>query len=678
MALQVRSLLAALALAATALAAGASLAQDTPAPAQAPRAAPQPGARLSPGQTIPATELEAFVDGLAADAMARDHIAGAAITVVQDGQVLLKKGYGVDRLSPARPVDPDRTLFRIGGISSTFTWIALMREIEAGHIRLDAPINVYLPQKDQVPDQGYKRPILVRDLLGHTTGFEDRSLGQLIEENPARIRPLELYLRQERPKRVREPGALPSYSYYGVALAGEALGQVTGKISHALTDLEIARPLGLRRTTLREPYPSRTELPGRMDPALAADVSQGFRWNGSSFKARSFEYMTQVAPAASGSSTAADMGRYMQAILADGSLDGATIYSPAIAKDFRSRLPGAASGAPSWDYGFEEYALPGGLRGYGHEGATLSFRAKLITIPDLKLGIFVAANTETAEPFTADLSSRIVRQFYGPEAPLAPASSEWLQANASAFSGAYLTTRRTYHGLEGFAELLGAEAKVSVTDDGILLTPGPDGPRRWTPDPGATLEADTVRFHRVNGSDELVFQLKDRQAIRYFAPSAQATFERSGLLSHPWLLEALAIGAALGSLGAIGGLFMRDRREFRQTPVQGRADAAQISASILWLISIAGYLAWRAASKDPASLMYDWPGAWLLIASACAFVATVMTALSLGLAPIAWRGGRRLDSWNAWRKTRFTVTTVIFTLFAIMLGLWGGLQPWSR
>jgi CubicO group peptidase (beta-lactamase class C family) len=680
MALQVRGPVAVLAFAIMVMACGLGLAQDQPAPAAEP-SAPAPaatGARPSAGQPIPPAELQAFVDGLAAQAMARDHIAGAAVAVVQDGQVVFKKGYGFDRLSPARAVDPDRTLFRLGSVTSTFTWIALMREIEAGHIRLDAPINVYLPQKDQVPDQGYRRPILVRDLLANAAGFEERSQGQLMERNPERIRPLEVYLRQERPRRVRDPGEVASHSDYGVALAGEALSQVTVKLPQALVDAEVAAPLGLKRTTLREPYPRRADLAVPMDPALAEDVSQGLHWTGSGFKVRPFEYMTQIAPALAGSSSAADMARYMLAILADGSLEGQTIYSPSIARQFRTRVAGAGAGSPGFDHGFAEYALPGGTRGYGQEGSTLSFRAKLMTAPDLKLGVFVAANTDTADAFVDDLASQIVQRFYvGPPA-LAPAPSDWLLRNASAFAGSYLTTRRAYHGLESFADLLGAETKVSVGDNGELLTFGADGLERWSPDPNASLEAPNVVFHRVGGPEQLVFEIQDGRANRWFEPHGEAAFERSGPLSHPWMLATLAAAAAAAAVGTIGGVFLRDRREFRQTSIQGRADAAQVSASILWLAAIACFFAWRAGSQDAAVLMYDWPGPWLLISSACAFVATVMTAICLGLAPIAWRGGRRLDSWDGWRKTRFTVTTVIFTLFAALVGLWGGLEPWSR
>ena len=146
--------------------------------------------------------------------MAQDHIAGVAVSVVQNGQVVLKKGYGYDRQAPVRPVDPDRTLFRLGSVSKLFTWIALMQQVERGHMGLANPINQYLPQRLQVKDQGYTRAITVGDLMDHTAGFEDRVMGQLFERRPERIRPLDVYLRQEVPQRVRDVGALSVFSNY--------------------------------------------------------------------------------------------------------------------------------------------------------------------------------------------------------------------------------------------------------------------------------------------------------------------------------------------------------------------------------------------------------------------------------------------------------------------------------
>ena len=73
----------------------------------------------------------------------------------------------------------------------------------------------------------------------------------LRERNFDRERPLDLYLRQERPRRVHAPGAVSSYSNYGAALAGEAASYAAGKPFERLVEDEIFTPLGLRRTTFR-------------------------------------------------------------------------------------------------------------------------------------------------------------------------------------------------------------------------------------------------------------------------------------------------------------------------------------------------------------------------------------------------------------------------------------------
>ncbi|HMP62713.1 MAG TPA: serine hydrolase domain-containing protein, partial [Phenylobacterium sp.] len=238
-----------------------SLAAPTPAPRATPRPRPLP-APATPATTAPeAAEapmsaaalrpqaLEAYLDGLVSAAMGRDNLAGVTVSVVQNGQVVLKKGYGFASLSPQRRVDPDRTLFRIGSISKTFTWILLMEEIAAGRIRQDGPINLYLPEELQVRNQGFRNPVLVANLLDHTPGFEDRVMGQLMERNFDRERSLTQYLRQERPRRVREPGLFPTYSNYGVGLAGAALANVTGQPFETLVERRITQRLGMSRTT---------------------------------------------------------------------------------------------------------------------------------------------------------------------------------------------------------------------------------------------------------------------------------------------------------------------------------------------------------------------------------------------------------------------------------------------
>jgi len=227
-----------------AAASGVRAAAAEPASALQPLTGPALPTQVAPpyARSDPAPgELEAYVDGLVRDAMDREHVAGVTLSVVQNGQIVLKKGYGAASLSPLRRVNPDTTLFRIGSISKTFTWIALMKEVEAGRIRIDGPINLYLPEGIQVRNQGYETPVTVRNLMEHSAGFEDRALGQLMERYPARERSLVDYLRQERPRRIAAPGRMASYSNYGAALAGEAVSYTSGRPFERLVEDEFSR-----------------------------------------------------------------------------------------------------------------------------------------------------------------------------------------------------------------------------------------------------------------------------------------------------------------------------------------------------------------------------------------------------------------------------------------------------
>src|SRR5581483_10974725 len=127
-----------------------------------------------------------------------------------------------------------------------------------------------------VRDQGFDQPVRVQNLMDHSAGFEDRALGQLFERDFDRVRPLDIYLRQERPRRVRAPGVLSSYSNYGAALAGEAASYTAGKPFERLVEDEILNPLGMAHTTFREPHPAKAGLPAPMPASLAAAVSDGY------------------------------------------------------------------------------------------------------------------------------------------------------------------------------------------------------------------------------------------------------------------------------------------------------------------------------------------------------------------------------------------------------------------
>ncbi|HEY3948823.1 serine hydrolase domain-containing protein [Phenylobacterium sp.] len=647
-------------------------AKPAPPPPQ-PVQPPARAQRLASGQAMAPAELEAFVDGVMKDAMGREHIAGAAVSVVQNGQLVMKKGYGFAGLNPDRPVDPDRTLFRIGSISKTFTWIAVMKEVEAGRIRLNQPVNLYLPEKAQVKDQGYDQPVRVANLMDHSAGFEDRALGQLFERDFDRVRPLDLYLRQERPRRVHAPGVVSSYSNYGAALAGEAVAWTSGKPYERLVEDEILNPLGMGHTSFREPHPVKAGLPAPMPAGLTGDVSDGYRWTGIGFHRRPYEFIEQIAPAGAGSSTAGDMAKYMLMMLGGGQLNGATIYGPTTAEAFRTPLRKTPVGINGWAHGLMVFDLPGGHRGYGHGGATLSFFSNMVVVPDLNLGIFVTTNTDTARPLVNRLPDRIVQHFYAPPEPFPRAGSPELVGRAGDFEGYYLTTRRAYSGLEGFVDQLTGGAKVSITHDGRLVTRDQGGVKTWSPEG----PLDDGRFIASQGEERLAFDVADGQARAFHVASGTMAYERISLWRQPNMLMLLAALTAVAAVATLAGVPLRNRREFRQNQIQSRASLVQTIQAVLWLTSFGLFSLFLGKIGDAAAVMYSWPGFSMVVASAAALVSAGLTATTLLALPAVWRGGRRVDSWTQLRKAGFTVTVLVYLAFSVELAVLGALSPWN-
>jgi CubicO group peptidase (beta-lactamase class C family) len=631
------------------------------------------GARLNAGEFLPPAELEAFVDGVVRDAMAREHVAGVTVSIVQNGRVVLKKGYGYAGLNPARKVDPDRTLFRLGSVSKTFTWIALLKEVEEGRIRLGTPINLYLPEQLRVRDQGYRTPIQVANLMDHTAGFEERTFGHLYEQRPQRVRSLADYLRQERPRRVHGPGAVASFSHYGAGLAGEAVSYVEQKPFERLIEEEILVPARLSRTTFREPRPAREGLPIPMSSELAADVATGYRWTAMGLQAEPFEFAGQIAPAASASSTAGDMARYMTLILNGGALEGATIYGPRTAQALRTPMLKTAPGVNGWAHGFMIYDLPGGRRGVGHLGSTLAFQANMVVVPDLGLGVFIAANTETARSLAERLPGEIVQEFYVPPAVFPRPGNPDLLNLRDRYEGYYVTTRRAYGGLESFASRLRSGTWVKVLGDGRLATTSGGSTAIWSPD-GDPAQG---RFMGVNGPGRLVFDMREGGAASFADDLNLGRHERTESWSQPRTLLIMGALTALAALATLTGVVFRDRREFRETSIQSRLSQVQNTQAILWLVALGLFGVWFLRSRDQADLMYGWPGPYLVLASACALIAALLTLLAACALPLVWQGGRRVDSWSGLRKLGFTVTVLVYLGFSFALMNWGALTPWS-
>lgn len=654
-----------LALAAVLLGAAAALAQTpaepAPSPAQTPPAEPVPADATDTAETSPpppdADALAAYVDGLVDAYRRRDGIAGVSVAVVDRSGVRLLRGYGQAAFDPARAVDPDTTLFRLGSISKTFTYIAAMQLVEQGRLDLDAEANRYLPPELQLPDDGYA-PVRVRHLMEHTAGFEDSVFGHLFAFAPEQVLPVREYLRTWRPRRVRAPEQYAVYSNYSVALLGELVANVAGQTFERQIERAILEPLGMRHATFREPLPA-------ADPRAAPDAlvplwTRGFERSGGGYTAKPFEYISHGGGAGAGSASAADMARYMRMLIGGGTLDGATILAPATFQtmsqvDFRN-----AEGVGGIAHGF--FRRPyGRYESLEHDGATLFAFASMVVLPDAGVGVFVAVNTDTGRRLVRELPPQILARLVEDAAPApAPLPPPGFAAQAERYAGHYIDERRAHSTLEKL--LLTDADEVRVTDEGYLVVGSGERARRYVAD------GEDV-FRSVEDGQRIAF-LRDAEGrvTGYANPYGHTVSQRVGALATPDALAVAAAVVALLSLGVLLASWRRAGRPQRSLARSGRGSAVLVNlAALAWLAFFAGALVALVSLQSLGEQAIGaYPTTPIRIAVVLAYVAALLSVLAaLGL-PVALRA----RTWSLGRKLRHLLVVVAMVALVLLLVHW--------
>jgi CubicO group peptidase (beta-lactamase class C family) len=397
------------------------------------RKPPAPAAPGKPAPTVPPSgahalepaDLEAFFDGIIPLQLERSDVAGATVLVMKDGQTLLQKGYGYSDLSKKTPVDPANSIFRLASISKLFTWISVMQLVEQGRLNLDTDVNQYL---DFQIAPAFGKPITLRNLMTHTGGFEE-VLRDLIVVDPKQSPSLRDFLIQNQPRRLFPPGEVSAYSNYGVGLAGYIVQRVSGEPYEDYVAQHIFTPLGMTHSSFRQPLPEN----------LASLASNGYKTS-TEKPPIGFEIINP-APAGGLSTTASDMGRFAQALLNGGELDGQRILKPETLQAMWTRQYAASDQLPAMCMGFYQ-VWRNGLHFIGHEGDLVAFHSLFFLEPEQKLVLFVSYNSAGSASRTRDEVLRAFADRYYPYQPK-PAVEKPSADELSAIVGTYESTRRS-------------------------------------------------------------------------------------------------------------------------------------------------------------------------------------------------------------------------------------------
>ncbi len=463
--------------------------------------------------------FDSNVDRAVQQAMKQHRVPGSAVVIVRNGKTIFNRGYGQANIERSIPVDPDKTLFRIGSISKALTLLTITRLVDDGRLKMDDDVSKIFPGIKN--SHGFKEPVTIQNLLTHTSGFDQiggrdrqvRNFDQTLAERKAARTSIADFLRANRLRRVNPAGEFYRYDTYGTTLAGAIIESRTGKAYADAMKVEMFAPLGMKNTFVEA------------DSEHLPDLATGYEMHDGRNMPQPYEvYVTT--PASSIDSTAADMGRLLEALTGKGANEHGRLFSSGTARavlapQFRPHpeFSGVTHGLHESFNASGQFAKP--VRTVDHGGTMLGFQSQMAIIPQYNVGVFVVTNQSGGRnPLGAAVMRAVVESL--PDVPKRRAIAvpeRDLERDLSEFVGDY------YYGVychECTSEELAAGAwrrgpSRAVTSQDGALTIGND---QYLP------RGDDV-FVRSDGENMVYFGRNDQQKISFFVyASSPDTFER--------------------------------------------------------------------------------------------------------------------------------------------------------
>jgi CubicO group peptidase (beta-lactamase class C family) len=351
------------------------------------------------------------IDAWVARAMKTFDVPGIGLAVVKDGKVVLAKGYGVRKLGSPEPVD-GRTLFGIASNTKVFTAAAIGLLVEEGKIQWDAPVVRYLPAF-QMYDPYVTRELSVRDLLTHRSGL-GLGAGDLLWWPPS------TYNRAEIAHRLRfiKPATSfrSAYAYDNVLylVAGQLIEAVSGRNWEDFVTARILTKVGMSGSNVL-----------RSAASAGGNVAATHATIDGAVRPIAPFLSDNTNPAGGINSSAEDMAKWMQVLLAEGELpDGSRLLSESTLRQITTivtPLTPALTTAPELAplrHGFSGYALGLNVRDYRgtrmwHHGGGLPGYVSFVAMwPDTKVGVAVLTNAESGAALSA-VAYRVVDHYLG-------------------------------------------------------------------------------------------------------------------------------------------------------------------------------------------------------------------------------------------------------------------------
>jgi CubicO group peptidase (beta-lactamase class C family) len=350
-------------------------------------AQPAPPREDSPDRADPAyavtadpalTDFDKFVEA----ELKKWNTPGIAITVVKDGKVILKRGYGFRDVEKKLPMT-ELTVQPIASVTKSFTVASLATLVREGKLSWDKPVRDYLPDFKMFNDYTTMNAT-PRDLVTHRTGLP-RHDGSWYNATASRE---ELYKRLQHLEPSAQLRATWQYNNFMFMTAGYMGGKVAGSDWETLVRNNLFKPLGMLNSTFT------------IDDMLKAQhVGKGYKWNEKEQAVVTpYRGLSAMGPTGSINSNMEDMSRYLRMYLARGQFEGKTIINAADIVEMTNPQMVMADARRFEEISSTQYGMGLFLTHYRgerlvHHGGNMPGSSSLLSfLPMKNIGVFTTTN----------------------------------------------------------------------------------------------------------------------------------------------------------------------------------------------------------------------------------------------------------------------------------------------
>ena len=294
-------------------------------------------------------------------------------------------------------VNDSSTVMEWGSATKLLVWVSVMQLWEQGKIDLDADISVYLPD-GFLKNQRYETPVTMTHLMNHSAGYQE-TYADLFVKNTNSVPSLEEALKAHYPAQIYEPGTVPAYSNWGVALAGYIVERVSGLSFCDYVHQNIFTPLNMNNSALAP------DLSDNEQVASQREKLQCYTADGTLIP--DCFYSIPLYPAGMCTSTLSDFESFGKALLDENT----PLFKNKETRDvmFTPTEYYGNGGKASNYHGF--WVCPFGVETIGHGGNTAGCSSFLLLDLESGTGVVVMTNQASESVYNGEMMELIFGKF---------------------------------------------------------------------------------------------------------------------------------------------------------------------------------------------------------------------------------------------------------------------------